>query len=144
MSRVLAAMRPLRHRRAWLALWGLMVLAVVVLSLIPPPPMPAVAFRGIDKVEHVLGYLALSAMATALFAPMPVRARIAAALVALGIALEIAQGTMTTTRTPDLPDALANAAGVLLGLACTPAVRLVAWLDRRVAGRGRQDPGRNR
>lgn len=134
MSRVLAAMRPLRHRRAWLALWGLMVLAVVVLSLIPPPPMPAVAFRGIDKVEHVLGYLALSAMATALFARMPTRARIAAALMAMGVGLEIAQGTMTATRTPDVLDALANSLGVLLGLVCTPAVRVVAWLDARVPG----------
>lgn len=136
MRRVLAAMRPLRHRRAWLVAWVAMVLAVVVLSLIPPPPMPAVVFRGIDKVEHVLGYFVLSSTATALFARMPTRARIAAALVAMGIGLEIAQGTMTSTRTPDLSDALANTIGVLLGLACTPAVRVVAWLDTHASGAG--------
>lgn len=109
-----------------------MIVAVVVVSLMPPPPMPEVAFEGIDKVEHVLGYFALSTMSTALFAPMRTRARIAAALVALGIGLELAQGAMTTTRTPDLLDALANTVGVVLGLVATPVTRLVAWIDARL------------
>lgn len=109
-----------------------MIVAVVVVSLIPPPSMPEVAFEGIDKVEHVVGYFALSAMAAALFAPMRTRARIAAALVALGIGLEVAQGAMTSTRTSDLLDALANTVGVVLGLVATPVARLVAWIDARL------------
>lgn len=129
------AMRPLRYPRAWLALWIAMIVAVMVVSLIPSPPVPAVSFRGIDKVEHILGYFALSSMAHALFGPMPTRARVAGALVAMGVALEIAQGTMTAMRTPDLLDAFANAFGVVLGLACTPAVRVVAWLDGRLPER---------
>ena len=129
-TRVLDAMYPLRHRRLWLGTWLAMVAAVVVLSLIPPPPLPPGAFEGIDKVEHVLGYFALSAMGSALFARMPTRARIAAALVALGVAVEIAQGQWTATRTPDLLDAVANTFGVLLGVLATPLRRLLVWVDR--------------
>ena len=126
-------MHPLRHRRLWLGTWLAMIGAVVVVSLIPPPPLPAVAFNGIDKVEHVLGYFALSAMGCALFARMPTRARIGAGLVAMGIGLEIAQGQLTVTRTPDVIDAVANSIGVLLGLVATPMHRLLAWVDGRGA-----------
>lgn len=132
MSRVLGAMQPLRHRRLWLGVWLAMIALVIVVSLIPPPPMPAVAFDGIDKVEHVLGYFALSAMATALFAGMRRRARIAAGLVALGIGLEIAQGQLTVTRMPDVLDAVANTVGVVLGLFAAPVAGLVRWADARI------------
>ena len=122
-------MHPLRHRRLWLGTWLAMIAAVVVVSLIPPPSLPPVAFDGIDKVEHVVGYFVLSAMGCALFARMPTRARIAAALVALGVGLEIAQGQLTANRTPDVLDAVANAIGVVLGLMATPLRRVVAWMN---------------
>lgn len=130
-------MQPLRHRRLWLGTWLAMVAAVVVVSLVPPPPMPAVAFEGIDKVEHVLGYFVLSALGTALFVRMPTRARIAAGLVAMGIGLEIAQGQLTATRTPDVIDAVANTVGVLLGLVARPVSTLVRWTDARIGREAR-------
>ena len=46
-------------------------------------------------------------------------------LVLLGIALEFAQGAFTATRMADLADAMANAAGVALGL----LTALTPWRD---------------
>ena len=132
-SRVLDAMQPLRRPRLWLGLWLGMIAGVVVVSLIPPPLLPAVAFDGIDKVEHVLGYFALSAMGSALFARMRTRARIAAGLVALGIGLEIAQGQFTAMRQPELLDAAANTVGVLLGCLGTIWAGALQRVDRRLA-----------
>ena len=132
-SRVPDAVQPLRRPRLWLGLWLGMIAGVVVVSLIPPPPLPAVAFDGIDKVEHVLGYFALSAMGSALFARMRTRARIAAGLVALGIGLEIAQGQFTAMRQPELLDAAANTVGVLLGCLGTIWAGALQRVDRRLA-----------
>ena len=126
-------MQPLRRPRLWLGLWLGMIAGVVVVSLIPPPPLPAVAFDGIDKVEHVLGYFALSAMGSALFAHRRTRARTAAGLVALGIGLEIAQGQFTATRQPELLDAAANTVGVLLGCLGTIWAGALQRVDRRLA-----------
>ena len=133
MSRVLDAMQPLRRPCLWLGLWLGMIAGAVVVSLIPPPPLPAVAFDGIDKVEHVLGYFALSAMGSALFAHRRTRARTAAGLVALGIGLEIAQGQFTATRQPELLDAAANTVGVLLGGLTTVWAGALQRVDRRLA-----------
>ena len=53
-------------------------------------------------------------------------------LVLLGIGLELAQGAFTTTRMADPADALANAAGVALGLL---TVR-TPWRDALLGGEG--------
>lgn len=125
-------LRPLRRPRLWLGLWVAMITAVAVVSLIPPPPLPVAGFSQIDKVEHVAGYFVLAAMACALFAGVRARALAGAGLVLLGVGLEVAQGQWTATRQPDAWDALANTVGVFLGLAATPAARLLAWLDARM------------
>lgn len=110
-------MTALSLRRLWLAVgWGGVGL-VVYLSLTPnPPDMAAV---GGDKGGHLAAYGTLMLwFAQALRA----RARLqcAAALVLLGLALEGLQG-LSATRSLDALDALANGAGVLLGLG-------LAWL----------------
>lgn len=92
-----------------------MFVAITVGSLLPARDLPAPAFDGFDKIEHLLGYAVLSGWSVLLFTTR--RARIAAVLgvVAFGIAIEFAQGAFTVTREPDLFDALANATGALLG-----------------------------
>lgn len=109
------ALRPLRHGRRWLALWWLAVAAVVVVELVPALFLPQVPPGG-DKVEHLAGYGLLAFAAVQVF-ERRVLWRVGLGLVALGMALEIAQGTLTTTRSFDLADELANSTGVLLGLA---------------------------
>lgn len=112
--------------RLWLGLWGLAIAIVIVVSLLPAPELPKVPPGG-DKLEHFLAYCLLSFAAVQLFATRSALLRAGLGLVALGIALEIAQGVFTSTRQMDAQDALANTLGVLGGLAMlmTPARNLL-------------------
>lgn len=121
-------MKSLRWPALWLGLWLLMIVAVVVLSLGAPPPGPNIPAS--DKWEHLTAYGALAVVAVQLFRPGRALLLAAAGLVLLGVALEIAQGTLTTDRMMDWRDALANTAGVGLGLLTgrTPVRDLLARL----------------
>lgn len=110
------ALKPLRHPRWWLGAWVCALIATVVASLLPVFLLPVVP-RGADKLEHFGGYALLAAAAVQLFAPKRALWRAAMGLVALGIALEIAQGAFTTTRQMDVVDAIANTCGVAAGMA---------------------------
>lgn len=125
-------LRDFRRPRLWLALWLCAIAAVIVLSLTPPPPMAVP--RNFDKVEHLLGYGLLSLGSVLLFARRPAQWGAAAALVALGVALEFAQAAFTQDRFADVADALANTTGVLLGQLCswTPVAGLLLRLDARL------------
>lgn len=107
-------MKALRLPWLWLGIWLLLVLGVVVLSLGSPPPAPDVPAS--DKWQHLVVYGLLSLTAVQLFRPGRPLLVVAAALVLLGIGLEIAQGTLTTDRMMDWRDAVANTLGVGLGL----------------------------
>ena len=128
-------LKPLRWPRLWLGLWSLAILCVIAVCLAPLdglPPLP----QNSDKVEHLLGYFVLAAAAVQLFGG---RALVTAAfgLVAMGIGIEFAQG-MTSYRSADPWDALANTAGVLLGL----AIALSPWRDLLLRLERRVSPGR--
>ncbi|CAN7166114.1 VanZ family protein [Pseudoxanthomonas sp. LjRoot168] len=131
-SRVFA-LKPFHRPRLWLGFWLLAVAAVIVLSLVNLSGLPPVPEGG-DKVEHFLAYGVLSAAAMQLFATRRGCLIVAALLVALGVCLEFAQGTLTATRMADPRDALANTLGVLAGLATlpTPVHRLLLTLDARL------------
>lgn len=126
-----SSLKPLRHAWLWVGLWCLAVAAVVVLSLMPPPPMPD--FDNSDKWSHFLGYLALAAGAVQLLRNWPALLGAGLGLVLLGIGLECAQGSFTHTRMADGADALANTLGVIAGLATrlTPLHDLLLRIDGR-------------
>lgn len=107
-------MQPLHYRSWWIAGGIAMALAIVVASLLPATDLPSV--RIWDKLEHSFAYFALAAWFGGAVRPDRYL-RLALALVALGIAIEIAQGAMGFGRTADLRDVLANAVGVAMGLA---------------------------
>ena len=119
------ALKPLRRPWLWLGLWLAAILVVVVASLLPATDLPPVP-TGADKLEHFAGYAVLAAIAVQLFATRAALWRAGAALVALGIALELAQFLFTSTRMMDGRDALANALGVAAGLATV----LTPWRDQ--------------
>jgi len=125
-------LRDFRRPRLWVGLWLCAVGAVIVLSLTPPPSMTVP--RNFDKVEHLASYALLAYGAVLLFARRRTQFGAGAGLVAMGIGLEVAQASLTQTRMADLADALANTAGVLLGLlmSLTPAARWLQHLDRRL------------
>lgn len=106
-----AARRPLRLFALWRGIgWGL-IAAVVVLSLVPQAPdipMP----EG-DKWGHAAGYAALMLWFTQLY-ERPAHWRLGLAVIALGIALECAQG-LTSYRSFEFWDMVADGAGALTG-----------------------------
>jgi VanZ family protein len=126
------AMKPFRRPRLWLGAWWGGITLVVVLSLAPAFLLPQVP-AGSDKVEHFLAYFLLAATAVQLFARRGALLRAGTGLVALGIALEIAQAVLTSTRQMDVHDALANTLGVIAGLATAlaPGRDLLLHYDRR-------------
>jgi len=125
-------MRDFGKPKLWLGIWIVGWILCIVLSLGPPPPIPASVPEG-DKFGHALAYGVLSAWAVMIFSTRRAWLRSAAALLALGIAIEFAQGAWTTNRTADPYDALADLVGILLGLciAWTPAANLLLKFEKR-------------
>lgn len=114
MSAAAPVLKPLRRRRLWLALWAVAVLTVVVVCLIPPPPIPLP--ENSDKGEHFLAYFILAGSAVQLFRRGRPLLWVGLGLVLMGIGIEFAQGALTSNRSADPMDAVANTIGVLVGL----------------------------
>jgi VanZ family protein len=111
-------MRPLRRPWLWLGVWIAMLVAVVVLSLVPPPDLQVPLPDNADKVEHLLAYAALAFAGLQLFGSRAALVWMAIGLVTLGVGLEIAQGALVpAVRRMDWLDAVANTLGVFLGMA---------------------------
>jgi VanZ family protein len=117
----------------WLAVWGLMILGVIVLSLMRGPPIPELLVIG--KIDHFIAYVALAAFAVQLFASRNAQSVAALAMVVLGILLELAQGYLTTYRDMSLYDACVDSVGVAAGLATSwmPLANLLQKMEGRFA-----------
>lgn len=121
----------LAHRRLWRALGWLLLAAIVVLTLIPPPE----AMRNVDlddKLGHVIAYALLMLWFAQLYFDTQIRYGVA--FVVLGIALEFAQGALGY-RSFEYADMTANAFGVVIGalLAATGRFSFLFPLDRALA-----------
>ena len=127
MSASAFALRAFRRPRVWLAAWAAMIVAVIALSLMRGPPIPAMLTIG--KFDHALAYFALEAMAVQLYAHRRAQLLAAFAMTVLGIALEFAQGYLTTWRDPSAYDAAIDTVGVAIGLA-TARMRFAVLLQR--------------
>jgi len=119
-------MLPLAWRGMWIT--GAVVIAgtIVTLSLLPGPVVES--FSAWDKLEHALAYLVLTLWLTGMIARH--RYAIAGAAAALlGLAIEGAQSTLTTTRQGDPLDLVANLAGIAVALAAS-YLALGGWAAR--------------
>ena len=136
-------LRDFRLPRLWVAGWLGMLALVAIGSLMPSSGLPDVGFPGADKLQHGVGYAAMSAYAAMLFATRRARWTAAAGLLAFGIAIELAQGAFTVDRSPELADVFANAAGIAAGLlvARTRLALLLQRVDRHLTG-AREQGGR--
>ena len=121
-------MLPLRYPALWSALGWLLVVGVVVGSLLPGSAMPGAID---DKLLHAGAYAILMLWFSGLYRP-GLYAAIAAALLALGTALDMLQG-LTRTRSFDWEDIAANFAGIVVG--CTLAFALVGGWCLRIERR---------
>jgi len=104
-------------RRAWSAIGVALILLVIWLSL-TPSPIEIPVEQG-DKFGHLAAYGTLMFWFANLDARLRTRLGYAIAFVALGIALEFAQG-LTDYRVFEVADMVANATGVLLGWIIAP------------------------
>jgi VanZ family protein len=126
-------MLPLRHRGLWLAASAVLILTVIWGSLETGVDLPVP--DGFDKVEHLGTYLVLALWFTGLY-PRNRYGAVAAALLAMGLAMEIGQYVMAAGRIADPYDMAANTLGVGLGLAVALAAsggwtpKVEAWLSR--------------
>jgi VanZ family protein len=126
---------PARTEYLYLGLWqvvgALLVLAVVVASLMPPPPIDL--SEGRDKGVHFLSYGTLMFWWSMLVRGHLSRAGLAVWFCVMGVVLEVLQG-MTGYRSYDLEDMLANAIGVSIGwaLGYTPLSRALSVLESRL------------
>jgi VanZ family protein len=131
-------MLSLPHGRLLLTIGWILIGAIVIGSLGPALPIRGVQYG--DKLEHFSAYFGL----TLWFAGLYPRRRlwaIALAFFLMGAMLEVAQGTLTTSRQMDIFDLMTNSIGIaagvfvaLLGLS-EWGLRLESFLLRRRADR---------
>ncbi len=124
----------LAFRRAWQGLILLLVLAIAGGSLLPIPSITATP--GVDKLEHFIGYFTLALLGSGIVT----RERlwvVMARCFAFGAAIELLQGMLTSSRTADWADIVANGLGVITAWAVAAgglagwARHVEAWLARR-------------
>ena len=113
----LMLIRPITLRRVWRVIGGGLILLVIWLSL-TPHPIEIPVEQG-DKLGHLAAYGTLMFWFAQLDARQRTRLAYAVAFVALGVALEFAQG-LTDYRVFEVADMVANAVGVLLGWVSAP------------------------
>jgi VanZ family protein len=107
-------------RAALLAAGWLYAAAIVFLSLTPKPPDPG--FASGDKLGHLLAYGLLMFWFCLLYRYRYTRLAYAIGWIALGVALEFAQGA-TGYRSFEIADMAANSLGVLLGWGISATLR---------------------
>ena len=100
------------------------VLAVTWLSLTPQDALPEINMW--DKLQHAMTYAVLAICVAVGFLARRPRLIIGIGLIVLGCSLELAQAAVPG-RDPSIGDAVANIAGVALGLAA-------AWIGNRLVG----------
>jgi VanZ family protein len=128
---------PLHYRIAW-ALGGSLLACTLAFGSLLPGPVVAVVSTW-DKAEHFLGYFTLAAWWLGLL-PRSRYLACVVAVIAFGIAIELAQGLLTTTRQLDPSDVLANSLGAgAAWLAANSglgrwAMAVEGWLARRSPG----------
>ena len=111
-----------RHR-LWLAAFWLAVLAGITASLWPESQLPAPWFPAADKLQHALAYAVLFLLGRQ--AGYRSNWGLPLALLALGGAIELAQGAFTMTRSAEWLDGLADAVGIAVGR------WLALWAERQ-------------
>ncbi len=103
---------PKRFKKIWLGIGWSLVIAVIVLSLIPPPPMIQTVNYG-DKIEHIIAYFVLMWWFAQIYLMPRQRLQYMIGFLLLGAGLEILQG-LGGIRQADWVDMVANSVGVLL------------------------------
>jgi len=109
-------MIELRYRRWWQRLGAAMLAAVFGAAFIPSPPVLLSDYISWgDKIEHVAAFAWLMLWHAQIYDGRRQRVVIAVGLVMFGLLIEVLQGALTTTRSADPYDLMADSVGVLVG-----------------------------
>ena len=92
------------------------------------PPIPKI-FEQQDKLEHFLAFGAFMMWLTAMVRPSRWKLSLGVAILAAA-GLEIAQATLTSSRSGDLPDFIASCSGILVSLC------VILWARHQFSARG--------
>ena len=90
-------------------------LSLVILSLIKIPAHK-LGITHLDKWQHCFAYFVLSISWLIVFYKKKKKLLVVVCCILLGVIIEILQNTLTSYRTGDYHDIIANSLGVLLGL----------------------------
>ena len=131
MPNALMPVRSIALRRVWRAI-GIGLIVVVIWLSLTPHPVEIPVEQG-DKLGHFAAYGTLMFWFAQLDARERTRLGYAIGFVALGVALEFAQG-LTDYRVFEVADMVANAIGVLLGWVSAPprGPDVLGFLERRL------------
>lgn len=116
-----------------LAFWAAALFAFVMAVLPHPPQLPGAPT---DKIQHILAFAVLTALAAAGWPKAP-RLRLLAGLSGFGVLIELVQMIPALHRSADWRDWLADTGAILAVLALAAALRPL--LERR--GYGSARPG---
>ncbi len=121
----------LHFQALWYGIGFCMLAVVTVLSLLPVTGDVGVN----DKVMHLFVYACLSSWFSLIVRRSQSLVGICVGLIVFGLLMEFLQG-LTTYRSAELADAIANSIGVLIGLGIyfTPLHRLVRKLETQLLG----------
>ena len=119
----------LSYPNLWLAIAATLVALLLYVSLAPAKALPPLG--GSDKLWHAGTYFVVMAYFSQIYAPLRKRFFIAAALIALGVAIEFIQPYFN--RQFDWFDALANGVGVAAALlmSLSPLGSILRYVDGR-------------
>jgi VanZ family protein len=116
-------------RKAWKLLCCVFAVVVGIAAL--SPGALAVTVTASDKIDHVLGFAALSATGLLACAPQWRRAvLVGASMLAYGALIELLQ-TQVPGRSGELADVVADAIGIAFGVAVVSSLRRIFREDKR-------------
>jgi VanZ family protein len=124
----------LQLKKLWLMIGWSLVIAVVVMSLIPPLSIIQTSGHG-DKVGHVIAYFVLMGWFAQIYHSPQQRFRYLIGFLLLGIGLEILQG-FGGIRRADWLDIFANSIGVFLAWYLTKNrfANLLVYVEQKFCG----------
>ena len=106
----------LEHNSLFLALFC--TLLILALSMMNMNGVPTIKYNHIDKFEHAFAYAVMSFFWFVSYQVGKIKIKflnLVLIIIAYGVLIEIMQWKLTTSRTGDLLDVMANTIGVVLG-----------------------------
>lgn len=121
----------LRWKYFWLALWIFGMGIGIYLSLMPTTPREQI-IPHLDKIIHGFSYALLAVFAACIFEQKNAKLAALLWLVLLSGLIEFAQGYLTTTRSMEFADFIANCIGIGIGIWLATKLNVLLFIERKL------------